>query len=408
MTVSRHAAARFALACAIFAASLWDFRIATVRIFDLISLISMCGFFLLEFDARRDWLSKRIYVLPLTVLIVAYAGLGYANFHHRSSLAIALLALVSLQFAGYSKASWLAGIFRGVVYLNVTVLLVQYFSFHIFGHVLDPQQLLGERSRILLGTWSTPYLRPAGLFQEPNSYALNLFMMTVAALVPKRDRILALIAAGSMLLSESMWAVVAAFVLVALNEWNSDAAFVKRSASVLLLWLAMFVCFNGYLWLLKPEQLKEPPLYSRLSHMQIDASARDRYGALLDRAAATSCPACQLNLETFHIPKSLGRGLSTAAFISAVPANGFSFVWYCMGPAGLGLLAIALFSSLYGAIMRDALYAAAALVFVFTTYPTVTYVIFWLWFAAIITMVRQRPRNSAGDGFRVPHAGKRP
>ena len=179
---TRATAARIALASAIVAASLWDFRLATLRIFDLVSLVFICGFFALEFDVKRDWFSRRAYILPLVVLFVAYAIYGYVNFDHRSSLAIVLLSLICLQFAGYANASWLARVFRWIVYLNVAAVLLQYFSFRLFGVLLDPNQLLGVTSRIFEGGGGIPYIRAAGLFQEPNSCALNIFMMAAAAL----------------------------------------------------------------------------------------------------------------------------------------------------------------------------------------------------------------------------------
>ena len=145
----RIAAARIALAAAIVAASLWDFRVATIRVFDLASLLLICGFFALDPDFKRDWFSRRMYILPLVVVVLLYAGLGYVNFHHRSSFAIALLALVCLQFAGYPHAMWLARVFKWLVYAHVAMLLTQYLAFRVFGLLIDPQELFGTHSRIL-------------------------------------------------------------------------------------------------------------------------------------------------------------------------------------------------------------------------------------------------------------------
>lgn len=396
---TRATAARIALASAIVAASLWDFRLATLRIFDLVSLVFICGFFALEFDVKRDWFSKRAYILPLVVLFVAYAIYGYANFDHRSSLAIVLLSLICLQFAGYANASWLARVFRWIVYLNVAAVLLQYFSFRLFGVLLDPNQLLGVTSRIFEGGGGIPYIRAAGLFQEPNSCALNIFMMAAAGLVPRRDRVLTFAAAGTMLITESLWGIVGAFVLVALNEWNSDTALVKKMGIVLALWIAIFVGFNGYLWAVKPARPHQPYLYTRLFHLGSDPSARDRLGALIDKKPQFTCPECKPMAPAIGASKNFfkvfGHGLSTAVFLSAVPDNGYSFFWYCMGPVGLFLLICTFLWSLYGLVLRDMLYIAGAVVFAVTTYPLVTYVIFWLWLPALILLMRQRSENSA-------------
>ena len=395
---SRDAAARVALAAAIVAASLWDFRIANLRIFDLASLAFMFTFFALEFDVNGDWLSRRTYILPFVLVMTVYAVFGYFNFDHRSSFAIVLLALVCLQFAGYSDVSWLARVFRWILYVNIAAVIIQCLSYRLFGVLIDPQQLFGVKSRILEAGGNIHYIRAAGLFQEPNSASLNMFLMAVAALVPKRDRVLTFVAAGTMLITESLWGVVGAFVLVALNEWNSGSTFVKKTGLILILWAVMFVSFNGYLWAIKPERAKQPYLYSRLGRMGRDPSARDRYGALINRTPHFSCPTCRMNPPAINVPKAVfkifGYGLSTAVFLGAVPDNGYSFLWYCMGPAGVSLLICALLWSLYRLTLRDALYIAGATGFAFTTYPLVTYVIFWLWLPALILLARQRADNS--------------
>lgn len=393
-----------ALASAIVAASLWDFRVATIRVFDLVSLISLCTFFVLRLDIGRGWFARRAYILPFIAVMIAYAVYGYVDFHHRSSLAIVLLALASLQFAGYSDVSWLPRVYRWVVYLNVAVQAAQYVLFYVFNWILDPQLPFGIVSRIFEGGGTIRYLRPAGLFQEPNSYSLNLFMMAAVVLLTKHDRRFAFLSAASMLITESLWGIVGAFVLLAFNEWYSSATFLRKCVALFLVWVTAFICFNAYLWAMKPESESKPYVYQRLARMTADPSARDRYGELIDQKRVFECPECKKTPPAINLwplfAKYLGRGLSTAVFLSEVAANGYSFFWYCMGPVGLALLVGAFMWAMYGLTIRDQLYIAAAAVFAFTTYPLITYVVFWLWLPLLIMLARRKSAHlGLGSSF---------
>ena len=344
------------------------------------------AFFVLDVDAGRDWLSRRLYIVPLIVVILVYAAVGYLNFHHRSSLAIGILAILCLQFSGYRNVSWIIRVFSWIVYLNAVVLVVQFAVYKLSGILLDPQNLFGVHSRVFY----QDEFRPAGLFQEPNSCALNMFIVATVALLPNRDRALALVAAGSMLMTVSLWGIGAAFVLVALNEWNANVPFMKKVGATLALWTALFVGFNGYLWLGKAPKAQMPALYARVLNISGDMSANDRYGAIVGKTpyshAARPSPATPSRRVAFWI----GHGLSTSAFIDAISANGLSFLWYCFRPVGLLLLAVAFAWALSGLTLQDKLYMVAAVAFAFTTYPLVTYAIFWLWLPALFILARQR------------------
>jgi hypothetical protein len=395
----RQAIARGALACALVAASLWDFRVATVRLFDLVALISLIVFFALERDFGRGALTRRAHILPFVAVMIAYAIFGYFDFHHRSSFAIVLLALVCVQFAGYADNAGLRRIFRWIVYLNVAVQAVQYVCFYALGRLLDPQYFFGIESRILEAGGTVQYLRPAGLFQEPNSYSLNLFMMAAVVLLARHDRRFAFLSAASMLLTESLWGIVGAFVLLAFNEWNASATFLRKCAALAVVWIVVFVCFNAYIWVMKPASADEPYLYARLGRMSVDPSARDRYGEFIDKTRVYECPECKKTPPTIglspQLVKLVGRGLSTAVFYSEVAANGYSFFWYCLGPVGLMLVGAALIWAMLGVALRDQIYIAAAMIFAFTTYPLVTYVIFWLWLPAMLEVARKKSLAAA-------------
>ena len=391
---TRPGLARIALACAVVAASLWDFRLDSLRIFDLAAFALLCTFFALDIDVGRDWLAKRIYIVPLIALVVVYAGVGYLNFHHRSSLAIGFLAILCLQFSGYRNVSWIFRVFRWIIYLNAAVLVVQFAVYKLFGILLDPQNLFGVHSRVFYDG----ELRPAGLFQEPNSCALNIFIVATVALLPKRDRVLAMVAAGSILMTVSLWGIVAAFVLVALSEWNADVSFAIKIGMTLALWAALFVAFNGYLWIGKAPKAQMPALYARVLNISKDTSATDRYGAIIGKTPNSRIGKTPNSRAAEPSPERssrrfvwwLGNGLSTSAFIDTISANGLSFLWFCFGPAGLLLLAAAFGWALAGLTLQDKLYVVAAVALTFTTYPLMTYAIFWLWLPVLFMLARQR------------------
>jgi hypothetical protein len=209
-----------------------------------------------------------------------------------------------------------------------------------------------------------------------------------------RDRRFAFLSAASMLITESLWGIVGAFVLLALNEWNSNRSFLRKCVALLVVWITAFICFNGYLWAMKPKTESRPYVYQRLARMTADPSARDRYGELIDQTRIFECPECKKTPPTAgvspQLAKFVGRGLSTAVFFSEVAANGYSFFWYCLGPIGLMLVAGAMLWAMLGVALRDQVYIAAAMIFAFTTYPLVTYVIFWLWLPAMLQVARRK------------------
>lgn len=382
------------LSSSLFAASLWDFRLGDLRVFDGVAIVFLLSFFILRPDFDRTWISRRAYILPFVAITISYAILGYLNFHHRSSLAIGILALFCLQSGGYEELGKLGRVFKWIVYLHVAVWAIQYISFQCFGAIIDPQQLFGVNSRIIdnRGDSAFHHIRAAGLFQEPNSYCLNMFVVGTAALLPARDRILALVAVATMLLSESLWGIVAAFVLIALNEWNSSDSFARKCASVAATFVAVIVAFNAVLWLTKYSAETKPELYLRLSVLGSDLSVRYRYVAATNPKAPV-CVDCGRR-DAASKPQSLrpypllGNGLSTSQFINSIPANGVSFIWHSFGIIGLPLLILACVVMLLKLTMRDRFYIAGALVFAFTSYPLITYAILWLWIPSVVMCAR--------------------
>jgi hypothetical protein len=71
-----------------------------------------------------------------------------------------------------------------------------------------------------------------------------------------------------------------------------------------------------------------------------------------------------------------------------LPANGLAFLIKSLGVIGSALILAGLFLALQGLPATAKAYAFLAIGFSFTTYPVVTYLIFWIWLPAIIGLLR--------------------
>jgi len=379
------------LAAAWTAASLWDFRFRGLRPFDVFALGTIFGFIVLTWTEDKKWSTRGRPVLPLFVTFIAYCVFGYIDYRHRSSVAMIVLSAVGLYLIVTERSRDAFVICRWLCAVHIAAFIIQIGVYHIFGRTIDFHQMYGAHSRLYFES----SFRGAGLFQEPNSYCLNLFVLAAAAIFAQPSRSLAIFAGTSMMLSQSLWGAAAGLLLVALNEVRQAGPFPRRVAMGVTAWLAMLLVFNAYLWSVKPVRLARPEFYNRLVNYQDDTSMRDRY--LANGSYIESCPNCEPFVDrapAFHIPpivKSLfGDGLSTQVFINKVPANGMAFLFNSFGLIGLILLAGCVLLALRGLLIADAIFIVVAVGFSFTTYPLITYVQFWLWVPTLLNLARER------------------
>jgi hypothetical protein len=394
--------ADFLLSAAIACATLWDFRYRDVRVLDMAGLIMLAGFFLLQREQLTGWLQRRQTLIFLFGTIIAYSLLGFILHAHRSSLAIIFLSLIGLAL--YGRSDWLksSALFRWLLICHVTIFLVQFGAYYFFGHALDIYALFGAPSRIYR---SATEIRAAGLFQEPNSYCLNIFMLTTLVILQRESRILVFLAATTMALSQSQWGLGAAGILVILNEAHETTSlgrFVLTSVATILIIASIF---NIYLWTTKPKSDQLPFFYVRIRTVISDPSFRDRY---LGRQAGEACDATKSSKTIIEAtnPRTppylswiFGEGLTTAFFLQCLPANGAAFLFESLGLVGLIAVAIGLAISLRQAVVRDRIFVVIAIVFSLTTYPLITYLIFWIWLASLIGIaIKSAPDLTARRG----------
>ncbi len=93
------------LAIALAAATLWDYRLFGLRIFDGLALVCLTGFFFVNFEPLNGFFQRRRDYWLMFGTIVAYAALGFILYGHRSSLAIIILGIGGFILIG--RRDWL-------------------------------------------------------------------------------------------------------------------------------------------------------------------------------------------------------------------------------------------------------------------------------------------------------------
>jgi hypothetical protein len=158
---------------------------------------------------------------------------------------------------------------------------------------------------------------------------------------------------------------------------------------------AIATIFNAYLWLSKNGREAVPYTYSRIAGILNDASLRERY---IQNTCTFDGGAVAAITRNANIAKwTFGEGLSTQFFRECLPANGLAFLFKSFGVVGLLLMFAGFAFALRGLSMGDKLYIAMAIGISLTSYPLVTYVIFWLWLPATIGLLQTRKPEPAAE-----------
>jgi hypothetical protein len=377
--------AKVSLQAAIAAATLWDYRLFDLRIFDGAAIILLGLWFIVTPEPKGGFLLRRQRYWLLFLTIFVYAAAGFVLHGHRSSLAIIVLGTTGFILAG--RTEWLKTIGPlcwVLVCIHVIFFAVQFTGFYGFGQVIDYQAIIDEASRIML---APTHMRAAGLFQESNSYCLNLFVLTSTAILWRPYRLATIVAALTMIVSESLWGLGAALVLIFLNELRLQSSLRQLLSAVVVSGVIIGAIFNGYLWLNKSPDEHLPYFYWRITSIMEDQSLRERY--LRNTCArAEQIRITSISPQRRFVSLLLGDGLSTGFFKECLPANGISFLLKSFGAAGMISLLAGMAMTLRGLPGSAKLYALLAIVFTFTSYPLMTYLIFWLWLLAIIGLLR--------------------
>ena len=177
-------------------ASLWDFRFHGLRPFDAVALAGILGFVVITWTEDKKWPMRGQPVLPLFVVFIAYCVFGYIDYQHRSSVAMIVLSIFGLYLIVANRSPNVFVICKWLCAVHITAYFIQIGVYYILGYTIDFHKIYGASSRLYFDS----SFRGAGLFQEPNSYCLNLFVLAAMAIFVRQSRSLAIFAGMSMML----------------------------------------------------------------------------------------------------------------------------------------------------------------------------------------------------------------
>ena len=383
---TKHRWARVLLTTALVSASLWDFRAFEIRIFDAAAIVLLLGYFTLSPENYHDWLWQRIRFIPLFAVIIIYAILGYLLHQHRSSIAIIALSLVGLQLIGRNDWLWSTRILKSFVIAHVGFFLVQIIAYRTLGVTI----YLHSDEYLTRFISSPDNIRGTGLMQEANSYCLHVFVLTTLVILHRPNRVLVFFVATTMMLSESLWGIGASIMLIFLHEFRNSASIKKFVGISCAIILSAGMIFNIVIWANIVPGEKIPTLYSRIGNIVTDTSLQERY-------IRNSCVSAEPNAANLPVKDGdseqrkvfnwiVGEGLTTAYFLNCLALNGLIFLLKSFGALGLLALILSLGLALRGLTSRDKFFVLASLAFSFTTYPLMTYLIFWIWLPLLIRL----------------------
>jgi hypothetical protein len=372
-----------ALGVCVFLATLWDFRLFGVRVFDLFSLA-----ILLILMAKNLWDNRGITFSSnlnrLASIIIVYSIFAFLVFRHQSSIviivgSILLVGSTLLDRELMAMGPW----YRWFAWVHIAAFSLQLFIYFIFHKILDFHEFYGQSSRI----FNNPQQRGSGLFQEPNSYCLAIFMLVASSTAFRASRTLTMVAGITMMISQSLWGVAGASLLIVIQEIREDTnlhlALFKITKNIIIL-LSISLLF---LQITRPLEYAYPPIIERLAHLESDSSLRERY-LVNNTLGPGQIPLAPPPVPVFQLPPMVqllvGSGLSTHYFLDHLPANGFALIGKSFGFLGSLLLLWALIKLLKPLPRHERWAIICILAFSTTNYPLFTYLIYWVWLSYLL------------------------
>lgn len=322
----------------------------------------------------HNWrMSRPLKIATLMLLPGLMTGLLNGNILTAAAFLTGLILILPLSKLETKNKIYLAVQFIAAIHLFAFAL--QFFVYKLTGHIIDYLSWTGGLSpRIYNPVFN--YFRPAGFFQEPNSYCLYSLLTMSALLTPlNRSKVSVLLASllgASMFFSESLWGMAMALAAMFLYASTWEIRALSVAIGTLFLGLAFFY----------PRPLEivfHERTIHRIQFLKDDPSASDRFFAQTMAQPGSWI----LKMEQSSLGRTalwtLGRGISSTQFQRLHGANGLGFFIYSFGFLGfLGFL--------YGAIALSGRRKFALLVVILlslTTYPITTYCYWWLWLGVV-------------------------
>ncbi len=353
-----------------FLCCLWDYY-WSVRVFDLL-VYGMAFSFLLVKSLREKFVFDSGWRLFAFFLLYCLLIFGLVRSQDAmASVGVALGAFFVFPYVLNARVE-LADVKSTISIILVAHLFffyVQYLSYYTFGVRYDYHTIFNVASR----TYNTglDFFRASGLFQEPNSYSITIFLLSALYIrFGCPSRIVRFFAPLSMVLSESLWGIGGAVILL---------LFSTQSKKELMLLVSAFLCLAMFfvLFVAVGFPLLGEVTVNRITNINDDASVMIRFSGFF-------------NPETFF-SNMFGDGISTRMFQDYGGANGISFVIYSFGMIGVVVLTVC-FSILTRKRKLESLLFVG---FASTTYPLWTYAVWWLVLGLLLrdSFVSKLPKN---------------
>ena len=324
-----------------------------VRVFDLLAFIVVIFYFLAMSEFKIRNLNYQILFLLPGVLM----GVVYAKVHHVFFFLFSFYVLFNLYMNfSFDKRKLIKQI-KIIIYIHVIVFMAQYIAFYTSGYVLlDYREAFGMRP-LRIWNHTIDFFRAAGLYEEPNSYAVSLYMLSILYYILHRKIDYILVAACvTIFLSESLWGFGAVVIILGVVLIDKGVKLTYITLSFLSI-IALLILDSELHFLFSPTT------YRRFSIILTDGSFIARYG--IDYQGTSM-------LSLFF-----GHGIGADGYFKSFGGNGYSAVIYYFGLVGaLG------FCLVFYRAAGNFIYFMAIL-FILSTTPMIFYFMFWIWLALI-------------------------
>lgn len=360
------------------------------RVFDYMAFIFVFLFVVLN---RRTSLRSVIVLDCVKISLLAFApfatGFIFAS-PNRGILGLCFAFLFTCTFCLAITAGArirrivLDAVAAGII-ISFAVALAQGCFFWFAGKYIDITGLLGSISSRDYNP-DINFFRPSGLFQEPNSFAVFLFLgATIILSVNEELTIfsgLAVMAGiAGLFISNSLWGWGAAFICVALY-WRKIG--IKRTA------------YTGLALLLTAVVWASPVTVSRILNVKSESSLQERYLGARVESHSSYLSIVKNSDQNFRsllgaLKVIVGNGISSEGYQFVRGANSFSYLY-----VNCGVLGIALYLLFWLRVAwRDGWQIFPVAVFLLSSYPYFTYMIFWIWVLMVSNINHRRDELSS-------------
>lgn len=387
----------FFIAIIFFLSTLWDFRLNDqIRIFDLLSFLIIIGlsFYLYMNKSREIYKSflKKSDLFPFLIVVLIWAIYGAINYHHKSSVAIicgvSILIICNLVF---NLSIHFGRFLVFIIGLHLLAFYFQFLSYIFFHYKLDYLSIINITSRIFPEDGAFFY-RASGLFREPSSYALNMFLMLVILLKFYKKHIIFSLGLLSIFLSGSLWGLFSVFVFSGCYFFNNYKLSLVNFKKLFFYFFCIIAFMGAFFLMSKPSHIKYPNTINRIMNFKSDGSFIERFqhSNINNIKFSESFTSGEMLIPRLN-PSSnfaflFGTGISTHFFFEKHPVNGYHLIYLTFGLIGTLTLFWSFLWALRKRLFNEKLIFTTLTLFSLSNYPLFTYLIFWLFLFFIFNL----------------------